>query len=1128
MARRSCPRSLILSSLCLVPLLLSPSKALYAQDEEAPSRQRNKELWPIFSYKNQSDERRLTVLWPLYESRRDEEGSALFLRPFFGHEQSSLNDSEYWSFMWPLLASSKDQDRSHSRVLPFFWQTRSEQERRRIIAPFYYGYRNEAEDRSQAFLAPNFWYQRHGEARSWHVFPFVGYGEDGLRKKHWSALYPLFRGEKDESLGRSRYDIFWPLGGYRNDEFLGSYSWSPVHYHEANADGSSSLYLPFYGAKRFGPSRKSSGLFPLYYSSDHGHDPESRDLYTLLFQRSVHDSGRSSFSVLPFYYQSGGGDSEASTTYSPFFYRRSGENSALWIPPFYFGGQSQNSQYRHFAPFYWSTNDTITGAALKLFAPFYYKREKAHSQSSAILPFFYYGGTKSGDSRYFVAAPFYWSQSDASKNRTRRLLFPLYWSDKSDTQANSIYGPFVYTGMDYASKREYLHVAPFYWSGQSEGSSYRGLLPFYWNQQSKSKSMRIIGPVLSGSKNNGADQYFHVAPFYWSGQDQDSSYQSLLPFYWRSSQGPRKQTFIAPFYWSGQSPSRTNMVVGPVLMGSREATQSQYLHILPFYYSSQEGDKAKSSALIPFYWHSQNEERRDGVYSPFVYAGQNQSDSSRYFHVAPFYWSGQKGENSAYRLIAPFYWSHRDGDEERSFMLPFFYQKSSATSKSSLIPPFYWRSKDGAKTNTAYGPFVFHGENTETNERSLGIAPFYWHSEQGDESVAPITTATTVVAPFFYHKETETRKDWAVAPFIFHGENKKNGDSYLHLPPLYWSSKSGDESQESRLFVPLYFNQRDGSSSIQSILGLAWSWKNGDSSSFGLFPNIYLETEGQGDDRTLDLTVFPFIGYENKASTKSLSVLWPFLKHTSREDGYQSWMIPLYYGEKTGEEHLHIAPFYWDAQSEEGRTLHLWPFLAYERDNEGGRAYSTLWPMLSYEVGPNRSAFYVRPFYTHLRTESRSINALYPFFYRRQSLEQESVVGQRFWFLWPLFDRRSTSTETVASSFFYGFRHEYSAGLGTHSQFLWRLYSYEHNEVENSTKFNAFYGLFYREKSPELSKLKFRPLFSYETYTNHGGGDYVSFLSGVFSYERFGTDTPEDSDDYRKIRLFGLTVKTIH
>ncbi|MDF1663693.1 MAG: hypothetical protein P1V97_18130, partial [Planctomycetota bacterium] len=339
-------------------------------------------------------------------------------------------------------------------------------------------------------------------------------------------------------------------------------------------------------------------------------------------------------------------------------------------------------------------------------------------------------------------------------------------------------------------------------------------------------------------------------------------------------------------------------------------------------------------------------------------------------------------------------------------------------------------------------------------------------------------------------------------------------------------SQSGDDTQSKTLIAPLYLDIDNGSARLQSIMGLAWSWKRGDAAGYAAFPNFYLET--RNDSESLDLTLFPFFGYEKNERHESLSVLWPLMKHKATNDGYKSWAFPVYYGEKNSEGHFHMAPLFWDSEDKEGRKLHLWPFLAYERDEDGGRAYSTLWPILSYEVGPKRSAFYARPFYTHLRTESRAINALYPFFYRRQSLEKETITAQRFWFLWPIFDRKKSANQSLASSFFYAFRHEWNEGQGTHSQLLWRLYSYEHNEVESSTKVNAFYGLFYRERSPELSKLKFRPVFSYETYSNHGGGDYVSFLSGVFSYERFGTDTPEDTDDYRKIRLFGLTVKTIH
>ena len=219
--------------------LINSAIAQEKGDAEVPDRNRGRELWPLFSYKNQAGEQKLQVLWPIYESRRDKDKSSFSLRPFFSQENRYDERAQSWSLLWPLIESSKDGARRHARALPFYWNTQSAEESRSLLAPFYYSYRNDPEDRSHAFIAPNIYYQSHGTSRSWHVFPFVGYGSDGARKRFWSALYPLFKGEKDEALGKLEYDIFWPFGGYRKDNFLGSYSWSPLHYAANGADQSS-------------------------------------------------------------------------------------------------------------------------------------------------------------------------------------------------------------------------------------------------------------------------------------------------------------------------------------------------------------------------------------------------------------------------------------------------------------------------------------------------------------------------------------------------------------------------------------------------------------------------------------------------------------------------------------------------------------------------------------------------------------------------------------------------------------------------------------------------------------------------------------------------------------------------
>jgi hypothetical protein len=1109
---------------CSLALLLTStfflSKGL-AQEvpEKAPERQRTKEFWPIYSYKDEDGEKTLKVVWPFYERRSSQKNAALYLRPFFSRVSSYDDRTQSWSVFWPLIESSRTPEKRHSHALPFYWNTQSANESRSILAPFYYAYRNDAEDRVQAFITPNIWYQSHGVSSSWHVFPILGYGKDGERKRFWSALYPLFKGERDEALGQSKYDIFWPLAGYRNDDFVGHYSWSPLHYASKNVDQSSSLITPFMAYKTDSQQRTTSAVFPLYLRSNHWLDQQSDDFYSPLYWSSKQDSGAKKRGVFPFYYRSQGARGEGSKTIlAPFFYHQRDKFSKnLAVLPFYYGSSDARDQSKSlFLP------------------PFYWSRKHAQGQDSMIGPLVFTGHNNVNQSRYLNIAPFYWSSRSEADQSSSTLFAPFYWNRETASRRDSVYGPFIYSGFDKNTQDSYFNVAPFIWTKKSgAGGSQTFIPPFYYKSENSQGSSAVYGPFIYKGENKSANsRYLHVAPFYW--HTEKGTPENMT----------ESSTFLAPFYYKQENENRKDWGLAPFLFkGENKKNGDSYLNLPPLYWSTKANNGDGTQVLAPFYWSRKVAGRHDSALAPFLFKGQDSNNDSRYLHVPPFYWSSQDRESRS-TFIPSLYWNRTNSKGWDSVYGPFAFAGRNNESQSSYLHlpplywstnqpnghgtnallPFYWKQKNESDSNAIYSPFIYKGENKRTDSRYLHVPPFYWHTESG-ASTASIHTSTTVLAPIYYNKETENRRDWAIMPFLFKGENKKNGDSYLHLPPLYWSSKSERKDESLTLIAPLYLDSQSYKHNYQSIMGLFWRSESPTHTNYTMFPNVFYK--GAKDSEDKDLTLFPVFGYERYGESRSVSVLWPLMKCQTKGDDYKAWALPLFYGHKTGTKRFQMAfPLYWNIEDRDGRALHIWPLLAYERDNDGGRAYSTLWPMLSYESGPNRSAFYLRPFLTHLRTEESAIDAFYPLFYRRQSLEKEQVVDQRFWFLWPLFDRKKNSKKATASSFGYAFRHQWTEGKGTNSQLFWRLYSYEWDAVAEKTKLQLLYGLVYRERSQDVSKLKFRPLFSYETYKTHGGGDYVSFLSGLFSYERFGTHTPDDRDDFRKIRFLGIPYST--
>lgn len=429
---------------------------------------------------------------------------------------------------------------------------------------------------------------------------------------------------------------------------------------------------PAYGARR------RSGLFPLAYSERLGDQQttavwpfyfdrkqlgekdailDRQSLYGLYYRRR--SEKRDVDYVFPFW---GRWRDDQTTTWvlPPVLHRSGPGESALWLAPLYFGGESKEGGYLHLPPLLTFTTHSEKRSFSLIGGLGFYDRT-AKNVDWGVFPFVFGGSDADKLTKYTLIPPLlYYHSSDGEVGSQTTVVGPVY----SKTTANSAI----------------FNVFPLLFHNHGEDRSATTLLPFFHASHDHQKDL-LVTPLFVRAKD--ADSTTLVTPLY-------SRFRGRTKL---DLAGP-----IVPLFFHYQDPDafRETWLFGPVYTASDPQGWSV---VTPLFAHWQEYGVSRKTWVFPTIVHQS------------VVGGWN-------FDVYPLIFTG-KTKDSYHSVVAPFWWDFESGKKRTTIAFPLYWRFRDEDGVSQLALNTYYQERYSAK-GTAWDFWfapVFHvGESPVSNE----------------------------------------------------------------------------------------------------------------------------------------------------------------------------------------------------------------------------------------------------------------------------------------------------------------------------------------------------------------------------------------------------------------------------
>ncbi len=299
---------------------------------------------------------------------------------------------------------------------------------------------------------------------------------------------------------------------------------------------------------------------------------------------------------------------------------------------------------------------------------------------------------------------------------------------------------------------------------------------------------------------------------------------------------------------------------------------------------------------------------------------------------------------------------HRDAPKENdNWLAPLFFAGSRADGGYFVAPPLltfsrwgkdsaftlagpYFRLRSGTDTSLGAVPFVFHGNNgnTEGNSRVYTFIPpllFYHASHELDGSritvVGPVISEDSPklsvfdVAPLYFHSvgKPETggvpEEHTTLFPFFHYG---RDPDKSLFILPGYFREVTRtDDTLVSLLYSHVV--GRSGATQLTAagpIVPLYWNYTDRDLGvhAWAAAPFYYQSDSPTGHD-----WLTPLVGHFQTYGQSQTWWAFPTFTFSTDQHGWEDALHPIVYiGRSDQSSHTVVAPVFWDFADPKGRT----------------------------------------------------------------------------------------------------------------------------------------------------------------------------------------------------------------
>ncbi len=367
-----------------------------------------------------------------------------------------------------------------------------------------------------------------------------------------------------------------------------------------------------------------------------------------------------------------------------------------------------------------------------------------------------------------------------------------------------------------------------------------------------------------------------------------------------------------------------------------------------------------------------------------------------------------------YRLLAPPFLREQRGDVRTTAVFPFYFERKAPGTLERFVLPYYYRR---SATLSADVP--------------LGIM---WWLRGPDRN-------TLVLPPFYTHR---SKKDWAVG-----------------LPPLFATGVFGGHHHT---VIPALLTWIDGDAKNRhTFVGPYWRWTNVLAEWWGVFPALWVKSQGVDRFTVVPPLYFRFYGDDPKHDT---TVVPPFYHRVV--DDKKSWgLVPLVFRSTSPSlkaTPVPLALFHHATGPEEFRLVT--PVISYLRNKRDGRSWFT--PLYQRRRG-DRNFDAVAPFFFHswdVRDKSWAL-VLPPIYWHWQDPANDTTVVLPFWGQW-LHEGIKKTWVTPAVGRYQSYERD--------EQTWWIAPTFQYGWTESSWTFNI-HPLLYVHRAKKARHLAVAPLY---------------------------------------------------
>jgi hypothetical protein len=363
--------------------------------------------------------------------------------------------------------------------------------------------------------------------------------------------------------------------------------------------------------------------------------------------------------------------------------------------------------------------------------------------------------------------------------------------------------------------------------------------------------------------------------------------------------------------------------LGPFFSWRKDARRIQWgVRPLLYWTEDQPGLPQRLEFLYPFGKYQVREGEKKGYLAPLSLYREEEFDGKKKwdFQFFPFF-IGETEKGEDYFGLFPIFGTLLDryGKDEIHFYLWPLYGKSTSdgVSTTNLIWPFFSFVEGEKKRGFRFWPFYGWREEIGVSKTEFFAWPIYLTQRKGIDTDDPVED--WMIFPFYLSKESKRFESkiylW---PFFSHARDRLTGFEQWDLPFPFFQSLKGENIEGMRIF-PIYgYKVKEGE--MRRV--------------FILYPLYQLEEDqiGNVQEKTTRILLLSRIrsSQADQGEKRGRSIrVWPFFDYEREETGHTTFSF------------FYLFPF-----KDDGFERNLFPIFRifrWEKDPEGGRSTNFLW-----------------------------------------------------------------------------------------------------------------------------------------------------------------------------------------